>query len=1139
MLLRASMLSRGFVLTCLIALAIAASHQSSSAASGDSGHPSEGHISGRASVSAAERSALPTQGAVSRARTREILIAFYHATGGENWDDRTNWLTSKPIRTWYGVTATSAGAIEELVLPGNGLSGDIPAELGELTSLRKLDLGFNRLTGAIPPELGSLADLFHLHLGSNQLIGSIPPELGDIADLESLDLFDNNLTGTIPPELASPPRMRLLRLDGNLLTGAIPPTFGQLARLWNLRLDHNRLTGAIPPELGNALRLATLRLDHNILSGPIPPALGNLSRLEDLQLDNNQLTGAIPPEIGKLTLLRTLFLGFNDLTGTLPPELGNIPRMHQFTVDHNNLSGPIPPQLHVWDDLRWMWVRGTHLSGCIPEHWGEIEYRDFATIGLGFCGFGLPHLDVGPGSLVPSYSPVVREFHLRVGIDAQVITLRPFFGHAEVAITDDRGGQVLDSDPVVAGYQVQLPAHKPQHRFTIEYSQGMQTATYFVNVIRRFPARITVLANEFLQAPVNEELKHNIPNLEVDFGGEILHADFLSHYHRTGGLTRWGYPTSEVLVMEPNSLTQFYQRGVVDFHNLGDGWVAERRLAWDYVGGGLAGSPDLGVEAGITNSNPGRIVGPWRHKVSNFAVDGTEIGFAEFFDEFGGVEAFGFPKTDAREDVAAPGRVRDPSTTPGFIRQYFQAAVLEFHPNQAEPVKLSLLGDALRNRLVPNHSALAAFARAGAIAPGSEYVPWLATPYGDPAVDPRLATVDDGPATAAEMDALVAGNSEFAFELYDHLAASPENLIYSPYSISLAFAMALAGASGETEAQLRDVFRFPADQARLHPAFFALGNAVAGDRTPGQAPIDGEFELEIANSLWLQQDLAFVEEYLKLLAEHYGAAPSLVDFMANHEAARIQINDWVADKTGDRIMDLLQPGVLDRLTRLVLVNAIYFKSAWDYPFGDGSTRKLPFYLLDGSPVNVDLMNVSAPFKYWRGDGLLAVELPYKFSRQHMLLIVPDRGRFKDVEQSLSTGLLGRIDEGLKGRHLNLWLPGFEFETQLGLADALAEFGAPNAFDPERAAFDRINGQSCLRGDPNCLAIKDAIHKAFISVDEDGTEAAAATAIVIGVTVSEGPRPQPLRVRIDRPFMFLIRDDATDAILFAGRVIDPR
>ena len=618
MLLRAPMLSRGFVLAFLIALAIGASHQASSAASDDGGHRSEGHLSGRASVSAAEQSALPAQGAANRARTREILIAFYHSTGGENWDNRTNWLTAKPIRTWYGVTATSAGAIERLVLPNNGLSGDIPAELGELASLRKLDLGFNRLTGGIPPELGSLADLFHLHLGSNQLFGTIPPELGYIADLESLDLFDNNLTGPIPPELALPPRLRLLRLDGNLLTGAIPATLGQLARIRVLRLDHNQLTGAIPPEIGNALRLATLRLDHNILSGPIPPEIGNLSRLEDLQLDNNQLTGAIPPEIGKLTLLRTLFLGFNDLSGRLPPELGNIPRMHQFTVDHNNLSGPIPPQLHVWDDLRWMWVRGTQLSGCIPEHWGEIEYRDFATIGLGFCGFGLPHLDAGPGSLDPPYDPVVREFQLRVGIDAQVITLRPFFGHAEVAIKDDRGERVLDSDPAVTGYQIRLPSYESRNSFSIEYSQGSQSATYIVNVIRRFPARITVLENEFLQAPMNDDLKHNIPDLEVDFGGEILHADFLSHYHRTGGLTRWGYPTSEVLVMEPNSLTQFYQRGVVDFHNLGEGWVVERRLAWDYVGGGLAGSPDLGVEAGITNANPGRLVGPWRHKVSNF-----------------------------------------------------------------------------------------------------------------------------------------------------------------------------------------------------------------------------------------------------------------------------------------------------------------------------------------------------------------------------------------------------------------------------------------------------------------------------------------------------------------------------------------
>lgn len=227
----------------------------------------------------------------------------------------------------------------------------------------------------------------------------------------------------------------------------------------------------------------------------------------------------------------------------------------------------------------------------------------------------------------------------------------------------------------------------------------------------------------------NATLAHNVPELSAIVDGQALVADFLGHYLRTGAKTRWGLPTSEVLVIESGALTQYYQRGVVDFHrrsDLGGAWVIERRLAWDYFGGGDDGSIDLGVELGTFNPNPGQQLGPWGHKVSNQAVDGTQIGFADFFDALGGVDSFGYPKTEARVDSNLPGTLFIPAATPDFIRQYFQAAVIEFHPGDpGDPIKLRLLGDDLRNQQFPNASfaGLTPFQAATRLPNGSFYIP--------------------------------------------------------------------------------------------------------------------------------------------------------------------------------------------------------------------------------------------------------------------------------------------------------------------------------------------------------------------------------------------------------------------------------
>ena len=242
----------------------------------------------------------------------------------------------------------------------------------------------------------------------------------------------------------------------------------------------------------------------------------------------------------------------------------------------------------------------------------------------------------------------------------------------------------------------------------------------------------------------NPSLSHNIPRLEVTIGGQTLTADFAAFYESSGGLTRWGLPTSEVFQEEPAALTQYYQRGVVDFHpraDLGGIYVMERRLAWDYFGGGVAGSVDQGVEPGTINHNSGEGHGPWGHKVSNFSVGGVWTGFLNFFRTYGGVDAFGFPKTEARIDTNRPGTLHIPAATPGFIRQYFQAAVFEHHPGSG--VRLRLLGDDLRNRLYPNNAwqRIAAFNAATALTDGQTYTVEVVDLTPPPAPTPTAGAV--------------------------------------------------------------------------------------------------------------------------------------------------------------------------------------------------------------------------------------------------------------------------------------------------------------------------------------------------------------------------------------------------------------
>jgi serpin B len=381
----------------------------------------------------------------------------------------------------------------------------------------------------------------------------------------------------------------------------------------------------------------------------------------------------------------------------------------------------------------------------------------------------------------------------------------------------------------------------------------------------------------------------------------------------------------------------------------------------------------------------------------------------------------------------------------------------------------------------------------------------------------------------ADLALLIEGNSAFTFELYQALKGKEGNLFYSPYSISLALAMTYTGARGETAQQMADTLQFMLEQDRLHPAFNWL-DAELAKRGEGAAGKDGEgFRLNIANAIWGQKDYEFLPDFLDVLAENYGAGLRILDFITETEESRLAINKWVNDQTEGRIKDLIPQGAIDALTRLVLTNAIYFNAAWEYPFDEKITVNGPFYLLDGGQVSVPMMKQTESFNYTKGEGYQAVELLYDGAELSMVILLPETGQFQAFEEGLETQRVFDIIGGLQNAQVTLTMPQFEFDSEFSLKDTLAGMGMRDAFSPDDADF------SGMTGNPE-LFISDVIHKAFVAVDEAGTEAAAATAVIVGTT--SAPVEPLVEVTIDRPFIFLIRDIETGAILFVGRVLNP-
>jgi serpin B len=383
-----------------------------------------------------------------------------------------------------------------------------------------------------------------------------------------------------------------------------------------------------------------------------------------------------------------------------------------------------------------------------------------------------------------------------------------------------------------------------------------------------------------------------------------------------------------------------------------------------------------------------------------------------------------------------------------------------------------------------------------------------------------------GTLPSGNMQNVVASNTGFATDLYAKLRSQDGNLFFSPYSISPALAMTYGGARGETAKQMARTLHFDLPDNQLAPAFGALANSLNAVQSKGQV------RLAVANSLWPQAGDTFRQDYLDLCTKYYAASIQPVDYAGNTEGARKTINAWVEDKTMDKIVDLLKPGTLSRSTSLVLVNAIYFKGNWVHKFKPEATRDAPFHVSPEITVTAPLMHQTDAFGYAEFPDLQVLELPYTGNDVSMVVLLPrDADGLGKLEEQLTAPKLTAWTTNLERQQVQVFLPKFKATSEFSLGSKLAQMGMPDAFSP-KADFSGMDGT-------HNLFISDVIHKAYVDVDEQGTEAAAATGVVM--TRAAMFRPvQPIPVfRADHSFLFLIRDNRTGSILFLGRVLDPK
>ena len=398
-------------------------------------------------------------------------------------------------------------------------------------------------------------------------------------------------------------------------------------------------------------------------------------------------------------------------------------------------------------------------------------------------------------------------------------------------------------------------------------------------------------------------------------------------------------------------------------------------------------------------------------------------------------------------------------------------------------------------------------------------------PFGHAADKETKPKTELDPDVKADRTAVVQGDNQFALDLYAKLHGQEGNLFFSPYSISTALAMTRAGALGDTAAEMDKTLHFSLPQEKLHPALAGLIKEINGDPTDKKRG----YQLSTANALWGQKDFGFKADYLKLLNDSYGAGLTELDFTTAAEASRKTINSWVEKETHDKIKELLKQSDVKEDTRLVLTNAIYFKGDWVMRFKKDLTKNAPFYLTADKKVNAPLMREKTELNYFDGGTFQALELPYTGKNLSMVVLLPKKmDGLADLEKDLTADKLAGWIGKLNKQEVNVSLPKFKTTQSMNMRNVLTEMGMSSAFS-DKADL------SGMAGTPGQLRISDVIHKAYIDVNEEGTEAAAATAVVVFLG---GPPSQAPEFRADHPFLFLIRDNRSDSILFLGRVADP-
>lgn len=423
----------------------------------------------------------------------------------------------------------------------------------------------------------------------------------------------------------------------------------------------------------------------------------------------------------------------------------------------------------------------------------------------------------------------------------------------------------------------------------------------------------------------------------------------------------------------------------------------------------------------------------------------------------------------------------------------------------------------------PSPGITASSSPVSSTAPSAPSTPISAKP---PATKPPAAKADDTGATAAGVSEVVNSSNQFALNLYLELNKKDEgNLFFSPYSIATAMAMVYEGARGKTADEIRDTFYFPTDNGVRRASFAAIYNQLNAT--------NAEYKLSVANALWVQKGFTLLAEYVNTLKRYYVGNATNLDFVGASETARKTINTWVEDHTNDKIKDLIPQDVLSPDTALVITNAVYFKGRWAREFDTKLTKNEDFRVDSATTVQIPMMRQTdeeARFKYIETPDVQVIELPYKGKRLSMVILLPKESiGLASLESSLSLNKLNEWKSQLREQRVNLFMPKLTFDTKYFLKDTLGKLGMPTAFIKEDADLSGITGR-------RDVFIQNAIHQAFVDVNEEGTEAAAATAIVGGGITSVAQPPRLFRA--DHPFMFLIQDSESGAILFLGKVTNP-